>query len=323
MDSKAEPLLEDEERLTILPIKYQDMWDCYKKHEAAVWHAHEVDVARDKSDWDSLSANEKHFIKHILAFFASSDLIVADNLSNRFMREVKPVEAKCFYGFQLMMENIHSEVYSNMINAYITDENEKHKLFNAVKTVPCVGKKAAWAKKWIESSNVFAERLIAFALVEGIFFSGAFCSIYWLREEKKKMFGLAEGNDFIARDEGLHTDFACLLYRYIVNRVSQERFAEILRDAVEVEIEFITDALPCKLLGINAKMMIEYIKFIANRITKQLNYEVVYPGAKQPFGFMNKILLENSTNFFEHQVSEYKKNVHQVTNNSDDIFQDL
>jgi ribonucleotide reductase beta subunit family protein with ferritin-like domain len=306
---ETEPLLteEKEERLTILPTMYHDLWDMYKTHEAAIWHAHEVKLTDDLKDWVKLTDDERYFIKHVLAFFASSDLIVVGNLAKRFMGEVKILEAQIFYAFQMMMENIHSETYANMIDTYITDKAEKTKLFNAVRTIPCVQRKAEWAIKWISSSASFAERLVAFAAVEGIFFSGAFCCIYWLKE-RGVMPGFTEANDFISRDEGLHTDFACLEYtKYIRNKLTQERLEEIIRDAVNIEIEFITESLPCRLIGMNAAMMITYIRYVANRLVKQLGHQEIYPNIKQPFGFIDRLGLNKKSNFFEKEPSEYSK----------------
>jgi ribonucleotide reductase beta subunit family protein with ferritin-like domain len=303
-----EPLTSEENnRLTILPIKYMDIWEAYKTHESAIWHAHEIDLQTDLKDWATLSADEKHFVKYVLAFFASSDMIVAENLATRFMKEIKILEARVFYSFQNMIENIHSEVYSNMIEAYVSDQAEKMLLFNAVTTVPSVAKKATWAKKWIDSTSAtLAERLVAFAIVEGVFFSGAFCCIYWLRE-RGKMPSLCKANDFIARDEGLHTDFACLLYKkYIVNKLSQQRIVEIINEAVEIECEFITESLPCRLLGINSNLMKIYIKYVADRLLSQLGHSKIY-NTKQPFDFMNRICLMGKTNFFEETPTDYKK----------------
>lgn len=308
---------EEEERLTILPIKYHDIWKMYKDHESAIWHAHEVKLAGDLKDWEALTDNERHFIKHVLAFFASSDLIVVENLASRFTREIKILEVKIFYAFQIMIENIHSETYSNMIDTYVTDEKEKQRLFNAVKTIPCIKKKAEWARTWIYNNSSFPERLVAFAAVEGIFFSGSFCSIYWFNE-RGKMPGLAKGNDFIARDEGRHTDFACLLYnKYISNKLTQEQIEKIIGAAVDIEIEFITDALPCRLIGMNANLMKEYIKYVANRLLKQLGHQSMYQDVKQPFPFMDRIALNNKSNFFEDDPSEYSKGTMNEKNNVD------
>jgi len=317
-----EPLLDNKnDRPSILPIKYTDIWDSYKKHESLIWHAHEVKVDLDLKKWDSLSSDEQFFLKRVLAFFASSDKIVAENLSERFSREVQIPEAKFFYGFQTMIENIHSEVYSKLIDTYIRNENEKLNLFNAIETIPCVKKKAKWANKWIESNESFATRLVAFAAVEGIFFSGSFCAIYWMNE-KNSIPGLAKANDFIARDEGLHTAFACQLYtNYIVNKLSFDEIKNIIDEAVQYEIEFITDALPCKLLGMNSKQMIEYIKFCANRLVNQLGYDKIYLNVKQPFDFMDRICLREKSNFFEDEPSAYRKFAD--VDNEEDPYDDL
>lgn len=319
-----EPLLsEDESRLTIKPTKYHDIWEMYKAHEASIWHAHQIKYNEDKKHWnDRLSDDEKHFIKHVIAFFASSDLIVSENLATRFMAEVKIVEAKAFYGFQNAMENIHSEVYSDILIEYVEDNKERDFLMNAVKTIPCIKKKADWAFKWIESNKSFAERLIAFAIFEGVFFSGAFCCIFWLQQQGK-MPGLAKANEYISRDEGVHTDFACLLYKkYIVNKIGPERIEEIFREAVALEIEFINDALPCKLLGMNSALMATYIKYVANRLVKSLGHAEIYPGIEQPFDFMDRLSLINKQNFFEDHTSEYSK-AGDTSVISDDFFSTL
>jgi ribonucleoside-diphosphate reductase beta chain len=305
---KTEMLLDAKyDRLTISPIMFDDIWSMYKKHEASIWHAHEVKLDKDLVDWNELTDDARFFLKRVLAFFASSDMIVSENLAHRFMIEVKLTEAKVYYGFQLMMENIHSEVYSNIIDAYISNVDERKMLLNAVETIPCVKKKAEWARKWIESSESFAERLVAFAIVEGVFFSGAFCAIYWMNE-RGKLPGLAKGNDFIARDEGIHVAFACLLYsKYISNKMSESRFKLILMDAVDLEIEFITESLPCRLIGMNSTSMIKYIKYIANRLAIQLEHKEPYNDAIQPFPFMDRICLREKSNFFEDEPSAYKK----------------
>lgn len=319
-----EMLLDDKyDRLTIEPIMFKDVWHMYKKHEASIWHAHEVKLDKDSEDWHALEENERYFLKHVLAFFASSDMIVAENLVVRFMKEIKMIEACVFYGFQLVMENIHSEVYSNIIVVYVPDPTERDALLNAVTTVPCIKKKALWAKKWIDTNSSFAERLVAFAIVEGVFFSGAFCSIYWMNE-RGKLPGLSKANEFIARDEGLHVEFACLLYtNYVNNKLSPERFNEIMTNAVECEIEFITQALPCTLLGMSAESMIEYIKFVANRLAVQLGHDEIYPGASQPFPFMDRICLPKKSNFFEDDSASYKKfSVDAVKMTDEDAFAD-
>ena len=317
-----EPLLnENNNRMTVLPIKYPDIWRMYKLHEASIWHAHEVKLNKDLAHWQALSDDERYFLKMVLAFFASSDVLVSMNLNEHFQREVKIPEARIYYTFQNMMENIHSEVYSNMIEAYVKDEDEKAKLFNAIVEIPCIKKKADWALRWINSNDTFSERLVAFAIVEGVFFSGAFCAIYWMNE-RGVMPGLAKGNDFIARDEGIHTNFACLLYtKYIVNRMTEERFTAIMSEAVDLEIEFITKSIPCKLLGMNSDLMIEYIKFCANRLAKQLKHIPLYEGVRQPFGFMDRICLREKSNFFEDDPSSYKKFV--LDDTHDDPYADI
>lgn len=305
-----EPLLDKKnERFAIFPIQHHDIWAMYKKHEAAIWHAHEVKLDKDKPHWNKLTPDEKHFISMVLAFFASSDMIVAQNLGERFLEEVTIPEAKFFYGFQLMMENIHSEVYSKLIDGYIKNKVEKTKLFNAVITIPCVASKAKWAMDWISSKSSFASRMVGFAVVEGIFFSGSFCAIYWMNE-RGILPGLAKANDFIARDEGMHTEFACLLYtKYVKHKMTQDKFEKLIKEAVELEINFITVAIPCRLLGMNSNNMIKYIKFCANRLSQQLGHANVYSDkeAVQPFSFMDRICLREKSNFFEDDPSGYRK----------------
>ena len=300
-----EPLLaENPNRFVLFPIQNDDVWQFYKKAEASFWTAEEIDLSQDQKDWNNLNDNERHFIKHVLAFFAASDGIVNENLAVNFMQEVQMPEARCFYGFQIMMENIHSEMYSLLIDTYIKDPKEKDYLFNALETVPAVQKKGEWALKWINSEN-FAERLIAFAAVEGIFFSGSFCSIFWLKK-RGLMPGLTFSNELISRDEGLHCDFACLLYGYLQNKLSQERVHSIIADAVRIEQEFVTDALPVSLIGMNAKTMSEYIEFVADRLLESLGYPKIY-NTSNPFDFMEMISLQGKTNFFEKRVAEYQK----------------
>ena len=302
-----EPLLEDvDNRFVIFPIQQDDIWQMYKKAEASFWTAEEIDLAQDLKDWDEkLNDDERHFITHVLAFFAASDGIVNENLAVNFLEEVKSPEARCFYGFQVAIENIHAETYSLLIDTYIKDAEEKHRLFNALETVPCVKKKAEWALRWIDKGN-FAERLIAFAAVEGIFFSGSFCSIFWLKK-RGLMPGLSFSNELISRDEGLHCDFACLLYnRYLKNKLPNETVVGIIKDAVEIEKEFVTDALPVKLIGMNADLMTQYIEFVADRLLLELGCEKQY-NAENPFDFMEMISLQGKTNFFERRVSEYSK----------------
>lgn len=297
-------LQENKERFVLLPIKYPEIWKMYKKHEASFWTAEEIDLSPDLKDWERLTNDEQHFVKHVLAFFAASDGIVNENLAVNFMKEVQLPEARCFYGFQIMIENIHSETYSLLIDTYIKDNVEKKRLFNAIDTVPCVQKKAQWALKWINEGS-FAERLVAFAAVEGIFFSGSFCSIFWLKK-RGLMPGLSFSNELISRDEGLHCDFACLLYGMLENKLTQERIYEIIRDAVENEHEFVTDALPVSLIGMNSKLMCQYIEFVADRLLVSLGYPKIY-NATNPFDFMETISLQGKTNFFEKRVAEYQK----------------
>jgi ribonucleoside-diphosphate reductase beta chain len=301
-----EPLLkENPGRFVLFPIQYDDIWEMYKKSEASFWTAEEIDLAPDLKDWEKMTDGERHFISHVLAFFAASDGIVNENLAINFLNEVQFPEAKCFYGFQIMMENIHSETYSLLIDTYIKDDKEKDKLLHAIDTIDCVKKKAEWALRWIKNGN-FVERLIAFAAVEGIFFSGSFCSIFWLKS-RGLMPGLAFSNELISRDEGMHCDFACLLYnKYINAKLSQEKVYEIIIDAVNIEKEFVTDALPVGLIGMNAKLMQQYIEFVADRLLVSLGCKKYY-NATNPFSFMDFISLEGKTNFFERRVSEYKK----------------
>jgi len=301
-----EPLLvENPNRFVLFPIQHNDVWQMYKQAEASFWVAEEIDLGQDQKDWDNLNDGERHFISHVLAFFAASDGIVNENLAVNFMQEVQMPEARCFYGFQVMMENIHAETYSLLIDTYIKDPKEKDRLFNALETVPCVQKKGEWALKWINSES-FTERLIAFAAVEGIFFSGSFCSIFWLKK-RGLMPGLTFSNELISRDEGLHCDFACLLYKdHLQNQLSEARVHEIIRDAVEIEQEFVTDALPVNLIGMNAQLMNQYIEFVADRLLVSLGYSKIY-GSANPFDFMEMISLQGKTNFFEKRVGEYQK----------------
>jgi ribonucleoside-diphosphate reductase beta chain len=301
-----EPLLqENPNRFVLFPIKHDDVWAMYKQAVAGFWVAEEIDLSPDLVDWAKLSADEQHFIKHVLAFFAASDGIVNENLAEQFLKEVQIAEAKCFYGFQIAMENIHSETYSLLIDTYIKDSAEKDKLFHAIDTVPAVKKKADWALKWINNTNSFAERLVAFAAVEGIFFSGSFCSIFWLKK-RGLMPGLSFSNELISRDEGLHCDFACLLYNHLINKLSEEQIHSIICDAVVIEKEFICEALPVSLIGMNANMMSEYIEFVADRLLVALGYSKVY-NAQNPFPWMELISLQGKTNFFEKRVGEYQK----------------
>lgn len=305
--SAIEPILqENKNRFVIFPIKHHDIWDWYKKMEASFWTAEEIDLHQDLNDWNNkLNSDEKYFIKHILAFFAASDGIVNENLAENFVNEVQYAEAKFFYGFQIMMENIHSETYSLLIDTYVKDETEKDQLFRALDVFPAIKKKADWALKWIESDS-FAERLIAFAAVEGIFFSGAFCSIFWLKK-RGLMPGLTFSNELISRDEGVHCDFAVHLHNHhLINKVSKERIKEILVDALDIEREFITESLPASLIGMNATLMAQYLEFVTDRLLVELGCERVY-NSSNPFDFMDMISLQGKTNFFEKRVSEYQK----------------
>jgi len=303
----VEPILqENKNRFVIFPIQHHDIWEWYKKMEASFWTAEEIDLHQDLTDWNSkLSEDEKYFIKHILAFFAASDGIVNENLAENFVNEVQYSEAKFFYGFQIMMENIHSETYSLLIDTYVKDEAEKNQLFNAIEVFPAIRKKADWALKWIDSDS-FAERLIAFAAVEGIFFSGAFCSIYWLKK-RGLMPGLTFSNELISRDEGVHCDFAVHLHNHhLINKVPTERIQEIILDALNIEREFVTESLPVSLIGMNAKLMTQYLEFVTDRLLSELNCPKEF-NVTNPFDFMDMISLQGKTNFFEKRVSEYQK----------------
>lgn len=302
-----EPILEEnKDRFVLFPIQRDDIWAFYKKAEASFWTAEEIDLAPDLIDWEQkLNDDERHFIKHVLAFFAASDGIVNENLAENFVSEVQYTEAKFFYGFQIAMENIHSETYSLLIDSYIKDSEEKTRLFNAIETMDCVKKKADWALRWIDEGN-FAERLIAFAAVEGIFFSGSFCSIFWLKK-RGLMPGLSFSNELISRDEGLHCDFACLLYNnHLNNKLPKEQVMEIILDAVKIEKEFILEALPVRLIGMNSDSMSQYIEFVADRLLMELGCEKHF-NATNPFDFMDMISIQGKTNFFEKRVGEYQK----------------
>ncbi|MFV0249129.1 MAG: ribonucleotide-diphosphate reductase subunit beta [Tenacibaculum sp.] len=303
----TEPILqENKNRFVIFPIQHKDLWEWYKKQQACFWTAEEIDLQSDLNDWNfKLTNDERYFIKHILAFFAASDGIVNENLAENFVNEVQYSEAKFFYGFQIMMENIHSETYSLLIDTYIKDEKEKNKLFKAIEVFPAIKKKADWALKWIESDS-FAERLIAFAAVEGIFFSGSFCSIFWLKK-RGLLPGLTFSNELISRDEGMHCDFAVHLHnKHLVNKVPRKRITEIIISALNIEREFITESLPVSLIGMNAKLMTQYLEYVTDRLLVEFNSEKVY-GSSNPFDFMELISLEGKTNFFEKRVSEYQK----------------
>tara|TARA_Y100000593_G_scaffold14582_3_gene27885 strand:+ start:730 stop:1701 length:972 start_codon:yes stop_codon:yes gene_type:complete len=304
--SHQEPILEQNpNRFVVFPIKHHDIWDYYKKAEASFWTAEEVDLSDDLTQYNNLTDGERHFINNVLAFFAASDGIVNENLAENFVNEVQYPEAKFFYGFQIMMENIHSEVYSLLIDTYIKDPVEQNKYFSAIEEIPCIKKKAEWALKWIDSES-FAERLIAFAAVEGIFFSGSFCSIFWLKK-RGLMPGLSFSNELISRDEGLHCDFACHLHNnHINNKVPKERIEEIISSALEIEKEFITESLPVDLIGMNSTLMKQYLEFVADRLLIDLKCDKLY-NAENPFDFMQNIALQNKTNFFEKRVAEYAK----------------
>lgn len=300
-----EPLLApDDNRFVMFPIKHNDIWEMYKKQVDCFWRAEEIDLTKDLKDWESLNHDERFFISMILAFFAASDGIVLENLASRFMSEIQVSEARAFYGFQIAMENVHSETYSLLIETYIKNSEEKHKLFNAIENFPCIKKKSDWAQKWIhDNRSSFATRLIAFACVEGIFFSGAFCSIYWLKK-RGLMPGLTFSNELISRDEALHCEFAVLLYSKLLKKMSKARVHEIIKEAVEFESEFICDALPCRLIGMNSQMMTQYIQFVADRLCLQLGYDKIY-NVTNCFSWMEMISLDSKTNFFEKRVSEY------------------
>ena len=303
-----EPLLSpDPLRYVLFPIpEYRlPIWEAYKQHKRCFWTAEEIDFNADKADWDRLSVKERHFIEYILAFFAGSDGIVLENILENFSVEVQWAEVRCFYGFQVMIENIHSEVYSLLIDVYVNDITRKKNLFNAITTIPCVTKKAMWAKKWMDPLREFSHRLIAFAVVEGVFFSGSFCAIFWLKSMGKMVKALGTTNELIARDEGMHTDFAVLLFSYLKNKPDKLVVHEIFESAVEIEKEFICDSLPYRLQGMNSDLMSQYIEFVADRLLLQLNYPRLY-NTKNPFGFMDRTCLDGKTNFFEKRVSEYQ-----------------
>lgn len=303
--SIQEPILTpNPNRFVIFPIQYPALWEAYKKAQASFWTNEEIDYSKDLADWNKLSANEKHFISHIIGFFSSSDGIVLENLVQNFCCEVQVPEARCFYSFQSFIETVHSEVYSTLIDKYIQDPVEKDRLFHAIQTIPCIQRKADWAMKWMNpQTSTFAERVVAFATVEGIFFSGSFCAIYWLKK-RGLMPGLTFSNELISRDEGMHTDFAVLIYSMLVQKLSRERIYEIITDAVDIETEFINESIPCSMIGMNAKLMSQYIRFVADRLMSQLGYPKYY-NVENPFDFMQLISMEGKTNFFEKRVSEY------------------
>ena len=303
--NSSEPLLApNDNRFVMFPIEHKDIWDMYQKQVDCFWRPEEIDLSKDLSHWDALNNDERMFISLILAFFAASDGIVLENLAQRFMSEVQVSEARAFYGFQIAMENIHSHTYSNLIETYIKDKEEKHKLFNAISNYPCIKKKSDWAQKWIhDNRSSFATRLVAFACIEGIFFSGAFCSIFWLKK-RGLMPGLTFSNELISRDEALHCEFAVLLYSKLVKKIDKTRIYEIIKEAVEIETEFICDALPCNLIGMNSLLMTQYIQFVADRLCVQLGYKKIY-SVSNPFDFMELISLESKVNFFERVNSSY------------------
>lgn len=304
--SETEPLLRaNPDRFVVLPIKHPAIWSFYKKAVASFWTVEEVDLQRDQVDWDKLSDNEQYFIKHVLAFFAASDGIVNENIVERFMREVQVTEARAFYGFQVMIENIHSEMYSRLIEAYVSDSDERQKLFKAIDTFPAIQKKAAWAQRWTRSSAAFGERVVAYAAVEGIFFSGSFAAIFWLKT-KGIMPGLTFSNELISRDEGLHTDFACLMFSMLESKPSDTTVLDVIKSAVAIEKEFLTEALPVRLLGMNSDLMANYIEFVADRLLVELGVPKHF-GTENPFPFMENISMEGKTNFFERRVGEYQK----------------
>lgn len=318
-----EPLLtEDDSRYVMFPIKDEEVWSMYKKQVDCFWRAEEVDLSKDLVHWETLNGDEKHFISMVLAFFAASDGIVLENIGTRFMNEVQLAEARAFYGFQIAMENIHSQMYSQLIETYISDREQKHKLFNALENFDCIKKKADWAKKWIgDNRSSFATRLVAFACVEGIFFSGSFCSIFWLKK-RGLMPGLTFSNELISRDEALHTEFAVLLHSKLNRKCNKNKVYDIIKEAVEIEKTFITDALPCRLIGMNADLMEQYIEFIADRLVVQLGFDKIYRSTN-PFDFMELISVESKTNFFEKRVSEYALADKTKTNDIFDMSEDF
>lgn len=301
-----EPILKEQNnRFTLFPIKYNDIWEAYKNQQKAIWTADEIDYLADLNDWETLKPEEKTFIENILAFFAGSDGIVLENLVTKFCKEIQIPEVRSAYTFQAYMENVHSEVYSLLIDTYIKDNKRKEECFNAIETIPAIKKKADWALKWINDDKSFAERLVAFSIVEGVFFSGSFCAIFWLKSKGKMVKSLGKSNELIARDEGMHTDFAVLLYSKLINKLDKEVIYDIIKEAVNIEKEFICDSLKCKLIGMNSDLMSEYIEFVADRLLTQLGYDKYY-NKSNPFGFMNSMNLDGKTNFFEQRVTEYR-----------------
>jgi ribonucleoside-diphosphate reductase beta chain len=305
LDDDEPILIENPGRFVLFPIRNQEIWEMYKKHMASFWTAEEIDTSTDMIDWNKLNEDEKHFIKWVLAFFAASDGIVLENINMNFINAVQLPEARCFYAFQAAMENVHSETYSLLIDTYIKDTKEKHKLLNAIETIPCIKKKANWALEWMNNDAPFIQKLVAFACVEGIFFSGSFCSIFWLKK-KGLMKGLTFSNEYISRDEGLHTDFACLLYRQAKHKMPEDLVHQLVKEAVDCEKNFIIDALPCKLIGMNSELMSQYIEFVSDRLLRELGHTNLY-NTSNPFDFMEMISMPAKSNFFETRVSEYQK----------------
>ena len=310
-------LKKNKNRFVLFPIKYTDIYEEYKKAESTFWTTNEIDLSKDINDWNKLNVNEQYFIKNIIGFFAGSDGIIIENLAVRFLNEIEIPEVRSFYSYQIFNENIHSETYSLLIDTYIKDNEEKNKIFNSIENIPCIAKKASWAYKWIQNNEVnFATRLIAFSIVEGIFFSGSFCAIYWLKK-RGLMPGLTFSNELISKDEGMHCHFACLLYSYIKNKIKPEIIYEMIKEAVEIEKEFITDSIPCAMIGMNADMMKQYIEFVSDRLLIQLGYEKIW-NRENPFDFMELISLRPKANFFELRVGEYAKS---SIAESDDTFE--
>ena len=322
LDSNEPILKENKSRFVLFPIQYHNIYELYKKAESTFWTANEIDLSKDSAQWDSLNENEKYFIKNIIGFFAGSDGIIMENLAVRFLNEIQIPEARAFYSYQIFNESIHSETYSLLIDTYIKDKEEKLKIFNSIENIPCVAKKAAWAYKWIENKEVnFATRLLSFAIVEGVFFSGSFCAIYWIKK-RGLMPGLTFSNELISRDEGLHCEFACLLYSMIKNRVPQQIVNKIFEEAVAIEKEFITDSIPCAMIGMNATMMQQYIEFVADRLLLQLGYDKIWK-KENPFEFMELISLRPKSNFFEVRVGEYTKSTISEESNNFEISNDF
>ena len=314
---KNEILLEkSSNRFVLFPIKYNDIYEEYKKAESSFWTSNEIDLGKDLNDWEKLNENEKYFIKNVIGFFAGSDGIIMENLAQRFLNDIEIPEVRAFYSYQIFNENVHGETYSLLIDTYIKDESEKIKIFNSIENIPCVAKKASWAYKWIENKKVnFATRLLAFAIVEGVFFSGSFCAIYWLKK-RGLMPGLTFSNELISKDEGQHCHFACLLYSYIKNKLKEEIVQEIIKEAVEIEKEFITESIPCALIGMNANLMKQYIEFVSDRLLVQLGYSKIW-NSSNPFDFMEMISLRPKANFFELRVGEYAKS--NISENNDNF----